>query len=242
MRNLLFLIALFLVLPLFAQDQSAPATDELTEHIRKKIQDNDKIHIDHLTITNQGNGTILLEGVADLFGSRYVAGEVASKIKGVTKVDNEIAVETKEVGDLDLEGELVNKIMRHIKSDPFNLVSIRVRHGFVELYGVVRDTTLIDDSFNEAIWIPGVRNVENKIEAASISQGDENLRQVVYQRLNTEWPQYFAQAHPAVIIIVKGGRVSLIGYVHSDVEKVKMASSIRSIRGVLSVENNLKTN
>lgn len=240
MRNLVFLIALFLVLPLFAQDQSAPVTDELTARIQKKIQDNDKVHVDHLTITNQGSGKILLEGVADLFGSRYLAGEIASKVKGVKKVDNEIAVETKEVTDLDLEGELINKVMGHLQSDPFNLVSIKVNHGFVELYGVVRDVSLIDDSFNEAIWIPGVRDVQNKIEAASISQGDENLRQLVYTRLNTEWPQYFAQAHPSVIIIVKGGRVSLVGYVRSDVERVKMASSVRSIRGVLSVQNNLK--
>lgn len=245
MRNFIMLLAILLAIPAFAQSPetaATPTTDELTAKVQKRIQNNNKIHIEHLTVTNQGGGKILLEGVTDLFGSRYMAGAEASKIKDVKKVDNQIAVESNaEVTDLDLESTLSSKITRHYQSTPFNIISLKVHHGFVELYGVVRDTSLIDDAFNECIWTPGVRDVQNKIEPASISQGDENLRQVVYQRLNSEWPQYFAQAIPQVMIIVKGGRVSLIGYVRSEVDKVKMASSIRSIRGVLSVNNNLKT-
>lgn len=241
MRNILLFLVLVLAVPVFAQSPLDSPTDPLAAEVQKKVLDQDKIHVENLTVTNQGDGNILLEGVANLYGSRYKAGEIARKVSGVKKVDNEIAVTGSEVDDLDLQSNLMSKIARHLTSDPFDLISLKVQHGFVELSGEVRDGSLIDDAFDEVIWTPGVRDVKNNIQTASISGADDKLRQAIYTRLNAEYPQYFNAARPSIIILVNGGRVRLVGYVRSEVEKAKIASSIRSYFGVLSLDNQLQT-
>lgn len=223
---------------LFGQETAKGKYDELAKKVEKKIRENEKIQIEGQAVTNDG-GTIHLEGVADLFGSRYLAGEIAAKVDGVTKVENEIAVRSSEVRDLDIESQLFDKIQKHLKGNAFDLVSVKVSHGFVTLSGNVRDTTLKEDTFKEAMWIRGVRGVENQIVLASISAGDERLRQAIFRRLSREYPQYFVGRLPSIVILVEGGKVTLVGNVQSAVDQQKIANTVRSLPGVLSVENQL---
>ncbi len=226
---------------LFGQETAKGKYDELAQKVEKKIRDHEKIQIESLTITGDG-GTIHLEGIADLFGSRYLAGEIAAKVDGVAKVENEIAVRSSEVNDLDIESQLFDRIQKHIQGNPFDLVSVRVSHGFVTLSGNVRDTTLQDDAFKEAMWIRGVRNVDNQIVLASISAGDERLRQAIYRRLNRDYAQYFVGRLPSIVILVEGGKVTLVGNVQSAVDQQKIANLVRSLPGVLSIDNKLVAN
>jgi len=225
----------------FAQETAKGKYDELAQKVEKTIKEKDKIQIEALTVLNDG-GTIHLEGLADLFGSRFLAGEISGKTEGVIKVENEIAVRISEVSDLDIESQLFDKIQKHLRGDPFDLVSVRVSHGFVTLSGNVRDTTLQDDTFKEAIWIRGVRDVKNEIVLASISAGDERLRQAIYRRLSRDYAQYFLGRLPSVVILVEGGRVTLVGNVQSAVDQQKIGNTVRSLPGVLSVNNQLQLN
>ena len=150
--------------------------DELAGKVEKKILSDRKVKVDHLQVTAEGT-TIRLEGVANLYGSRYRAGEIASHFKGVSSVDNRIAVTTPKVNDIDLQSSLAARIERYYKSEPFDLISLKVTRGVVQLFGIVRDTQLKDKAFEEVIWTPGVRDVDDKIRLASIGSGDERLRQ-----------------------------------------------------------------
>lgn len=226
---------------LFGQETAKGKYDELAQKVEKKIKENKKILIEGLAVTNDG-GIIHLEGVADLFGARYLSGEVAAKVDGVTKVENEIAVRSSEVRDLDIEAQLFDKIEKHIKGNPFDLVSVKVSHGFVTLSGNVRDTTLKEDSFKEAMWIRGVRNIDNQIVLASISAGDERLRQAIFRRLSRDYQQYFVGRLPSIVILVEGGKVTLVGNVQSAVDQQKIANLVRSLPGVLSIDNQLVAN
>jgi len=223
---------------LFGQETAKGKYDELAQKVEKKIRENEKIQIEGLKVTNDG-GAIYLEGIADLYGSRYLAGEIAAKVEGVTKVENEIAVRSVEVNDLNIESQLFDKIQKHLRGNAFDLVSVRVSHGFVTLSGNVRDSTLKDDAFKEAIWIRGVRGVDNKIVLASISAGDERLRQAIFRRLNAEYAQYFVGRLPSIVILVEGGKVTLVGNVRSAVDQQKIGNTVRSLPGVLSVDNQL---
>src|SRR5262249_7934539 len=245
---------ILIVLPLYAQETQttaaqegetvAPAApagqeDALSQKVKAQIQKNKKVKINDLSVTNL-DGTIQIQGVADLYGSRYFAEQIAKKVDGVKKVDNQVAVTAKEVSDVDLTGTLSSKIDGHIQSTPFDYVGLRVHHGFVELFGEVRDMSLQRDAFDETIWTPGVRDVANKIELASISSGDERLRQTIYRYLQTQYPQYFAQRHPAVIILVRSANVTLIGNVESPVDVQKIGNYVRNLNGILNVDNQLK--
>ncbi|MCI0415146.1 BON domain-containing protein [bacterium] len=224
-----------------AEETEKGTYDEVARIVEKEILDEKKVEIENLKVLHN-KGTIYLEGVAKLYGSRYTAEKEALEVKGVKSVENEIAVTPGNVSDVDIEAQAASKIRSHLRGSPFDLVSLKVSNGFVVLTGNVRDQTLIRDSMNSVIWIRGVRGVDNKIEYASIAAGDERLRQIIFRRLRNEFPQYFLGKDPSILILVNSGRVRLVGYVDSNASREKIGSIIRSFNGVLSVDNGLQTN
>jgi osmotically-inducible protein OsmY len=238
------LIALMLITTYVFAQESQPVPqgeyDDVAKAVEKKILGKDKIKIDQLKVLHSDN-SIYLSGLADLYGSYYYAGKIASDFKGIKNVTNNIDLKLKDANDTDIQSTLMAEIQREMKTQPFDLVSVRVHHGFVQLSGIVRDQTLKDKAFEEAIWIPGVRQVENKIEYSSLSAADDRLRTVIYQLLGSQYPQYFNGAHPSIVILAEHGRVTLVGNVNSEVEKQRMLSTVRSISGVLSVNDQLSS-
>jgi osmotically-inducible protein OsmY len=246
MRNKLIslLILLFLPVLLFAQQtQNTPkgVDDDVAKEVAKQILKQKKVKIDNFKVLHNGD-TIYLEGVADNFGSRYVAGVQAAKAKGIKNVDNQIAVTAHEnVTDNEIQAEMVRIVNSQLRGTPFDLIGVEVNHGFVRLTGTVRDQTLPDKIMKDAVWVNGVRGIDNQIQLASISAGDERLRQTIFNILNRQYPQYFVGKQPSIIIVVDGGRVLLSGYVNTDAEKQRISSTVRSINGVLSLNNQLQT-
>jgi osmotically-inducible protein OsmY len=223
----------------FSQNEAKGVSDELSRKVEKKIRDIKKVDIDNLKVLND-TGTIYLSGKATLYGSVYLSEKAARKVDGVKDVKNLIELEADKVDDVEIEAKIINKIRAELRGTPFDLVSVRSHSGFVVLEGNVRDTSLVDDAIEDSIWVPGVRGVENKIALASISSSDERLRQAIFLRIKREFPQYFIGKDPSILIIVNNARVALIGYVESNVSREKIGSIVRSVNGVLSVENHLQ--
>jgi hyperosmotically inducible periplasmic protein len=239
-------LPLFLCLILFlacgfsyAQGSETGKYDALAQKVEKKISSEKKVEIEGLKVSNE-DGVITIEGVAKLLGSRVKAGNIAAKMDGVKKVNNQIAVTTGDVQDGEIEAEIIAGLRSDLYRGPFDLLSVKSNHGFVHLQGIVRDTTLIEKAYQRAIWTRGVREVQNDIKPASISAGDERLRAAIYNRLRAEFPLYFSGNNQQIIIIVENGRVALFGTVNSPVEKQKIDSLIRSLNGVLSLNDQLQ--
>jgi osmotically-inducible protein OsmY len=233
------LLLLFTTTLATSQETDQGVMDDDARKVEKKIRDKKKVNIRDLKVLHKGD-TIYLEGVADLYGSRYYAEKEALEVEGVKKVDNQIAVSTEKVQDIDIETRATEKIRSHMRGTPFDLISVEVKEGFVTLAGSVRDQTLVKDALESVIWLKGVRDVQNKIELTSISAGDERLRAVIFARLNREFPQYFVGRFPSILIIVNNARVTLVGNVESNASREKTGSIVRSINGVLSVDNQLQ--
>ena len=224
-----------------SQETAQGAYDDLARRVEQEIRDEKKVRIEDLKVLHN-NGTIYLQGIANAFGSHYLAEKEALKVDGVNNVVNDIEVKAADVSNTEIEGEAIRKIRSHLKGSPFDLISIRVNNGFITLTGNVRDRTLVSDAMESVMWIKGVRGVENRIEYASISAGDERLRQAIHRRLYREFPQHFVGADPSIFILVNSGRVRLVGFVESNVTREKIGVLVRSFPGVLSVENELQAN
>jgi osmotically-inducible protein OsmY len=242
-RKPLLLIVLILLTGGFAgsQETAQGTYDDLARQVEKEIREEKKVQIEDLKVLHN-SGTIYLQGVSDAFGSHYLAGKAALKVDDVENVVNDIEVKSTDVSNTEIEGEAIRKIRSHLKGSPFDLISIKVNSGFVTLTGNVRDQTLVNDAMESVMWIRGVRGVENKIQHASISAGDDRLRRGIHQRLYREFPQHFVGKDPSIFILVNSGRVRLVGYVESNVTREKIGSIIRSFPGVLSVDNQLQAN
>lgn len=232
----MFLMLMFASLGLAAEGEY----DEVAKRIEEKITSEDKIQIDNLKVLHN-NGNVYLEGVTKQFGSRYMAGKIAAEQKGVTKVENQIAITAQQVPDEEIEIDLITRIRKHLRNEPFDLISVKSKGGFVTLTGFVRNASFIDRAFEEAIWVRGIRGVENKIEAAPPSSEDDRLRLILFRLLKAQFPRYFTGS-PSILILVNSGRVTLVGSLSSNVEREKMASSVRSVPGVLSVDNQIQVN
>jgi hyperosmotically inducible protein len=114
--------------------------------------------------------------------------------------------------------------------------------GTITLRGeVTRPTTKSDAEFR-AKKVEGVSKVVNEIEVLPISPSDDAIRIAMYRAMfNYGSPlfRYATLAVPPIHIIVKNGRVTLKGYVASDMDKQIAYTAARNVSGVFEVNNEL---
>jgi osmotically-inducible protein OsmY len=122
----------------------------------------------------------------------------------------------------------------------FDAVGVDVKDGQVTLVGSVNQPYQKDDIERRVAKVAGVRVVSNEIRVQPVSFHDESLRaelfRAIYGRGVLINP---SMVDPPVRIIVNNGRITLVGYVGSEVERVMVG---HIARGTLSfgVDNQLK--
>jgi osmotically-inducible protein OsmY len=161
-------------------------------------------------------------------------------------VVNNIAVIGGNKTDEDIGVDVVAKIRQDSTSygnNVFDALSVQVKDGVVTLTGKVRNAYMYDVAEESAMEVQGVRKVDNRIEILPPSQNDDRLRLAVYRRLKNDDRlfYYFLGARPSINIIVDRGRVTLSGFVDTEGDRILAGSLVRQMTGVLSVENQLKT-
>ena len=113
----------------------------------------------------------------------------------------------------------------------------------VTLLGQVTRPTLKSDAENAVKDVEGVTKVTNQIEVLPPSPTDDRIRRAVYYSLfaeNSPLFRYGWGAVPPIHIIVKNGRLTLVGVVDSDSDKNTAALLAKSVSGIFSVTNNLR--
>jgi osmotically-inducible protein OsmY len=207
-----------------------------------------KIHketnINQLQVRTE-DGKVILEGVASSLKDKYEAEKIAKK-EMKSDVVNNIAITGGNKTDEDIGVDVVAKIRQESTSygnNVFDSLNVLVKDGGVTLTGKVRNAYLYDVAEEAAMEVPGVRKVDNKIEILPPSQNDDRLRLAIYRRLKNDDRlfYYFLGARPSLNIIVDRGRVTLTGYVDTEGDRILAGSLVRQMSGVLSVENQLKT-
>ena len=115
--------------------------------------------------------------------------------------------------------------------------------GTLTLQGAVtRDTTKSDAEYR-AKKVEGVSEVKNEIEVLPISPSDDAIRIAMYRAIfnyNSPLFRYATRAVPPIHIIVKNGRVTLKGFVASEMDKQLAYTAARNVSGVFEVTNELK--
>jgi hyperosmotically inducible periplasmic protein len=92
MRLLPITILLALVLPLFAQKDKAPVSDDvIVDQVRVKIADDSEIGGQPIQV-DAHNGVVVLTGKVSNDKFRAKAEKVAKKVKGVTGVENDLKI------------------------------------------------------------------------------------------------------------------------------------------------------
>jgi osmotically-inducible protein OsmY len=144
----------------------------------------------------------------------------------------------------------------------FDYIVFRVDRGTVYLAGYSFGGRLKADAEMAAKRASGVDEVSNRIEALPVSQNDDRIRWATFYRIYTDdflsryapggpqqvWREIlderrFPGMQPVGVypihIIVKGGRVTLLGVVDNATDRQLAEVRAREVTGVFTVENQL---
>jgi Predicted periplasmic or secreted lipoprotein len=205
--------------------------------VKNKIAD--KAKIEGLQIREE-NGKVMLEGLASTLWDKTQAEKIASK-ELKTPVINLIAIQSTPKSDRDLVLDITARVRSESSNYLFNLLSVEAHNGNVIFHGKVRDAYLRDVAIESAMQTPGVSSVIDQIQILPTSIGDDRLRAAIFERLTRDIHlyNYFLSSGPSINIIVEGGRVTLVGNVYNNVDKVRAGLIASGTNGVLSVNNQL---
>jgi hyperosmotically inducible protein len=125
----------------------------------------------------------------------------------------------------------------------FDNLAYKVEGNTVTLLGQVTRPTLKSDAEAAVKTIEGVESVNNQIEVLPPSPTDDNIRLAEYRAIYGQAPldRYALQAIPPIHIIVKNGHVTLTGVVANDMDKNTAVIRAKTVPGVFSVDDQLKT-
>ena len=126
----------------------------------------------------------------------------------------------------------------------FDDLEFTVQGRTVTLSGFVTSEHSVtkSDAENAVKHIEGVDKVINNIEILPPSPLDTRVRQQVYEALSRTGglSRYFWEAAPSVHIIVENQRVTLAGFVSSEMDKNLATIASNGVSGVFQVTNNLR--
>ena len=144
---------------------------------------------------------------------------------------------------LQIVNDVSSEVRKYTRFTIFDDVRVGVAEdGVVVLSGKVTMPFKKDDIERSVRKVDGVASVENRIEVLPVSTMDDELRYRIARAIygNSAFWNYAAMANPPIHIVVKGGRVTLVGVVNSNVERM-LARSLATGFGEFDVKNALKT-
>ncbi len=140
-----------------------------------------------------------------------------------------------------LEREVRHELLMLPYYSIFDDLRYRVNGYDVELLGEVNTPSLKGDAENAVKKIEGVEQVTNHIEILPPSPADQRIREAAARRIFSfdGLSRYAWEAAPSIHIIVKNGRITLLGVVDNEADKNAAGIQANGVPGVFSVQNNL---
>jgi hyperosmotically inducible protein len=238
------LLALVLALAL-AVPFAFAGTENTPSHVTAELQD--KIYhakvFDHGTVqATYENGVATLTGTVDNLGSKLDAERAARKVKGVTRVVNNIRVFAEDVSPRQMLDRARHEVLIYYAYGIFDNVQLQAKGDKLIVSGQVTQPFKKSDLGHILARVRGVAALQNNLEVLPLSTYDDQLRielaRAIYGRSGFEL--YAVQANPPIHIIVKNGHVTLEGAVKDNMDKTLAGISARTVGLSFSVTNNLR--
>ncbi|HEY6554687.1 MAG TPA: BON domain-containing protein [Vicinamibacteria bacterium] len=182
--------------------------------------------------------TATLRGVVMTLDARRDAERAAKKEAKV--VNNLIRVFPESRPDGDILKDARNAVLRYPYYSVFDSVDLGIEGGVAVLRGSVRNETRRKDIEAAVARVPGLREVKNEIQVQSASFFDDRLRRQIYLAIYGDRLRSFAgRTDGPVRIVVDNGRVTLTGWVNSNVDRQVFGVIARSTLA-FDVDNKIK--
>ena len=162
------------------------------------------------------------------------------KVEGVTSVEAQLTIPSAE-SDAALAREVADRIRHYDLYTVYDTIDGRVQHGAVRLDGAVTEPKKAADIHERVAKVKGVQAIDDRLVVLPASRADDRLRVTIANGIyRDEAFLNYSMVDPPVHVIVNNGHVTLIGYVRSDIERIKAESVARSVNGVLALDNKIQ--
>ena len=187
------------------------------------------------------DGTVTLTGKLQNAWAKHEAIDAARRAAGLKFVVSEIEIPRAD-SDASLALEVGQELLRSPIYTVYDDVTGGVRDGVVTLRGRVISAGKIERLGEFVARIRGVQAVNNEIRAMATSISDDQLRFAIAQGIYTD-PSFLNLSMaimPPIHVLVENGRVTLIGRVHTEIEKKRAEAIAQMAAGPARVENKLQ--
>lgn len=217
--------------PCFADDALAAKVEARLE--KAKVMQEGDVRV------SSDNGTVVLEGAVTTLAARREAERQAKK--EAKAVENRLRVVPDQRADGDIVKDVRGAVLRYAFYTVFDSVEVGVDDGVVFLAGSVYRPNRKQDIESLVSEVRGVREIRNTIKVQPASIFDDRLRRQLYRQIygSDDFVHYANRANPPIRIVVDRGRVTLTGYVASNVERALVDSIARQTLA-FDVKNELK--
>jgi osmotically-inducible protein OsmY len=224
---------LFASAPTWA-DESAIATQA---KIERRLEKAGLLASSDIQVEVTGKAATLRGVVMTLEARRNAERAARKETKTVT---NLIRVFPDARKDADILKEARNAVLRYPYYSVFDSVELGVEDGVAVLQGSVRNELHRDDIEAAVARVPGLRDVKNEIKVQSVSFFDDRLRRQIYNAIYSDVLRPFAGRTDAPVrIVVDNGRVTLAGWVNSNVDR-QLLGNIANSTLAFAVDNRIK--
>jgi osmotically-inducible protein OsmY len=144
-------------------EQAAMRDDDLRHHVAAELSWDPQVDSEAIGVS-AASGTVTLRGTVASLRSKRAAGRAAARVRGVTRVANELRVQIPDRDrrdDEDLRGDVLEALMLDA-SVPMT-VDARARDGFVTLTGSVEWHYQREAAESRTTNVPGVAGIDNAI-------------------------------------------------------------------------------
>ncbi len=143
-----------------------PEDEEVRSAIHSHLEGNPEIDADYITVSVD-SGQVVLKGTVDSYLSRVLAENLAADVRGVTEVNNELAVVTSDsYEDEAIAGDIRAALGRDFRIEE-NSVQVAVRNGLVTLSGTVPNWSAYFAAQEITETTAGVKDVYNRLKLMS---------------------------------------------------------------------------
>jgi osmotically-inducible protein OsmY len=216
---------------------------DITQEIRRRIISSPVIQSQNLEVSAV-NGDVTLRGSAASYSESQQADLLASEVRGVKSVNNEIAVAfATNRPDTEVQSDIKAKLARdvYLVGLPINAT---VNGGLVTLAGQVGNAFQKERAQADALWIDNVRDVKNDLKVVwwedqgerqkAPYPSDQDLAKAVHDELHQDlrvWDPW------TIDVDAKYGHVTLRGTVPTYHQKNVADEDAKEVVGVAWVSN-----
>jgi osmotically-inducible protein OsmY len=219
---------------------------DIRNAVRRRILNSSVIESEGIHV-QCADGKVTLSGKVDSYSQKREAGLIASEVRGVIDIVNNITTKwTSERSD----GKIKNDAVAALKRDVYltNLpITVTVKDAVVTLEGTVGSAYEKNRAYDDVRWIRNVQSVNNKLKVewwgkrgtreGVPSPSDADLKKAVREELDQDMRIDTSD----ILVKVSYGSATLDGTVYSHYEKRIAEQDARDVVGVGWVINNLFT-